>query len=213
MLVYIPNRDPEDPTKFFIYEQYVDEAAYTAHTETEHFKTPRLRRRDPAPAGAQARVLRADERLTGRLRRGAASCAGACGGRVACAAMPKRVLVVDDHPRRGAGPEGLPALGRPLRGLRQRARPPPRGCALLGGQDAVLLDLYLPDMSGLELVQAFRDRGPGAKLILHSAADDTPEVDAVRPLVDAVVAKSGFTEMLGRSGAADRCMRPMLRRQ
>src|SRR3954454_18662243 len=38
VLVYIPNRDPEDPTKFFIYEQYVDEAAYTAHTETEQFK-------------------------------------------------------------------------------------------------------------------------------------------------------------------------------
>jgi len=37
-LVYIPNRDPEDPAKFFIYEQYADEAAYTAHTETEHFK-------------------------------------------------------------------------------------------------------------------------------------------------------------------------------
>ena len=52
VLVYIPNRDPEDPTKFFIYEQYVDEAAYTAHTETEHFKThgfgdaiPRLQER------------------------------------------------------------------------------------------------------------------------------------------------------------------------
>ena len=64
MLVYIPNRDPEDPAKFFIYEQYADEAAYTAHTETEHFKTARLRRRDPAPARAQARVLRADGRLT-----------------------------------------------------------------------------------------------------------------------------------------------------
>ena len=38
VLVYIPNRDPEDPTKFLIYEQYVDEAAYTAHTETEHFQ-------------------------------------------------------------------------------------------------------------------------------------------------------------------------------
>ena len=37
--VYIPTRDPEDPAKFFIYEQYADEAAYTAHTETEHFKT------------------------------------------------------------------------------------------------------------------------------------------------------------------------------
>ena len=39
VIVYIPNRDPEDPAKFFIYEQYVDEAAYVAHTETEHFKT------------------------------------------------------------------------------------------------------------------------------------------------------------------------------
>jgi quinol monooxygenase YgiN len=38
VLVYIPHRDPENPRKFYIYEQYVDEAAYTAHTETEHFK-------------------------------------------------------------------------------------------------------------------------------------------------------------------------------
>jgi hypothetical protein len=30
----------------------------------------------------------------------------------------------------------------------------------------------------------------------HSAADDTPEVEAVRPLVDAVAAKSGFLEVL-----------------
>ena len=36
--VYIPTRDPADPTRFFIYEQYDDEAAYTAHTETEHFQ-------------------------------------------------------------------------------------------------------------------------------------------------------------------------------
>jgi quinol monooxygenase YgiN len=38
VLVYIPNRDPENPARFFIYEQNADEAAYTAHTETEHFK-------------------------------------------------------------------------------------------------------------------------------------------------------------------------------
>ena len=37
-LVYIPNRDPEDPKVFYIYEVYDDEAAYTAHTETEHFQ-------------------------------------------------------------------------------------------------------------------------------------------------------------------------------
>ena len=39
VLVYIPHRDPQDPRKFYIFEQYADEAAYTAHTETEHFKT------------------------------------------------------------------------------------------------------------------------------------------------------------------------------
>jgi quinol monooxygenase YgiN len=38
VLVYIPNRDPENPARFFIYEHYVDEAAYTAHTYTEHFQ-------------------------------------------------------------------------------------------------------------------------------------------------------------------------------
>jgi (4S)-4-hydroxy-5-phosphonooxypentane-2,3-dione isomerase len=39
VLVYIPHRDPEDPRKFYIFEQYADADAYTAHTETEHFKT------------------------------------------------------------------------------------------------------------------------------------------------------------------------------
>jgi quinol monooxygenase YgiN len=38
VLIYIPHRDPADPRRFYIFEQYVDEAAYTAHTETEHFK-------------------------------------------------------------------------------------------------------------------------------------------------------------------------------
>jgi autoinducer 2-degrading protein len=38
MQLYLPNRDPEDQRTFFIYEQYVDAAAYTAHTESEHFK-------------------------------------------------------------------------------------------------------------------------------------------------------------------------------
>jgi quinol monooxygenase YgiN len=38
VITYVPNRDPEDPTKFFIFEVYTDEAAYTAHTETEHFQ-------------------------------------------------------------------------------------------------------------------------------------------------------------------------------
>jgi quinol monooxygenase YgiN len=36
---YIPHRGVEDPRVFTIYEQYQDEAAFEAHTQTEHFKT------------------------------------------------------------------------------------------------------------------------------------------------------------------------------
>ena len=156
VLVYIPNRDPEDPTKFFIYEQYVDEAAYTAHTETEHFKTLRLRRRDPAPARAQARVLRADGRLKGISERPPAD----AGGPVPCVRMPKRVLVVDDHPAVALALKVfLRSDGRYE--VAHSAKTAAEGLELLGDEDAVLLDLHLPDMSGLELVRAFREAGPG----------------------------------------------------
>jgi len=38
MLVYQAHRDPQDPRVFLLYEQYIDEAAYRAHGESEHFK-------------------------------------------------------------------------------------------------------------------------------------------------------------------------------
>jgi (4S)-4-hydroxy-5-phosphonooxypentane-2,3-dione isomerase len=38
VLMWIPHRDPKDPKVFHIYEQYTEEGAYTAHTETEHFQ-------------------------------------------------------------------------------------------------------------------------------------------------------------------------------
>src|SRR3954464_8052566 len=109
--------------------------------------------------------------------------------------MPKRVLVVDDHPavvlalkvflRRDGRYEGSAAAAAAGEGLER-----------LPGHDAVLLDLHLPDLSGPDLVRAFRARDPGVKLILHSAADDTAEVDAVRGLVDAVVPKSRAEEVV-----------------
>jgi quinol monooxygenase YgiN len=34
---YEPHRDPTDPNRMFLYERYVDEAAYRAHQDTEHF--------------------------------------------------------------------------------------------------------------------------------------------------------------------------------
>lgn len=110
--------------------------------------------------------------------------------------MAKRVLVVDDHP---AVPLALKlhfkvdgrftvadSATTAAAGLRRL----PRGFA------AVLLDLYLPDLGGVELVQAFRERAAGVPLILHSAADDTPEVAAVSGLVDAVVRKGRMNDLL-----------------
>jgi quinol monooxygenase YgiN len=37
-LAYEPHRDLVDSARFFLYECYVDEAAYTAHQATEHFQ-------------------------------------------------------------------------------------------------------------------------------------------------------------------------------
>lgn len=54
-LVYQPHRDPSDPRVFMLYEQYVDEAAYRAHGDSEHFRRhavedaiPRLEARERA---------------------------------------------------------------------------------------------------------------------------------------------------------------------
>ena len=110
--------------------------------------------------------------------------------------MPKRVLVVDDHPAVALALKVfLRSDGRYE--VVHSAKTAAEGLAMLGDEDAVLLDLHLPDMSGLERrARVPRSAAPNAKLILHSAADDTPEVEAVRPLVDAVAAKSGFLEVL-----------------
>ena len=52
---FIPYQSPTNPSLFFIYELYVDEAAWGAHQETPHFKAlipdllPRLARRERIP--------------------------------------------------------------------------------------------------------------------------------------------------------------------
>ena len=52
---FIPYRSPTNPSLFFIYELYVDEAAWGAHQETPHFKAlipdllSRLARRERIP--------------------------------------------------------------------------------------------------------------------------------------------------------------------
>lgn len=107
----------------------------------------------------------------------------------------KRVLVVDDHP----------AVALALRlafrrdgrfAVADSAATGAEGLEMLDDQDAVLLDLHLPDMVGPAAVRAFRERTPDVPLILHSAADETPAVDDVREMVDAVVLKSRLDEVL-----------------
>jgi two-component system, NarL family, competent response regulator ComA len=110
--------------------------------------------------------------------------------------LAKRVLVVDDHPAVALALKVVFRVdGRfEIGGSAQTAAD---GLLLpVADADAILLDLHLPDMSGVPLVQAFRDHGPAVPLIVHSAADETPEIGAVRELVDAVVLKSRVDELL-----------------
>jgi two-component system, NarL family, competent response regulator ComA len=109
--------------------------------------------------------------------------------------MAKHVLVVDDHP--------AVALALRIAFKRDRrfeltgsAATAAEGLERLDGQDVVLLDLHLPDLAGVELVRAFRERMPDLPLVLHTADDDTPEIAAVRPLVDAVVQKNRIEDLL-----------------
>jgi DNA-binding NarL/FixJ family response regulator len=109
--------------------------------------------------------------------------------------MAKHVLVVDDHP----GVTLALRVSFRLDGrfeVSDSALTAADGLALVDDQDVILLDLHLPDLAGPELVQAFRARRPDVPVILHSAADGTPEVEAVRDLVDAVAVKSRVDDLM-----------------
>ena len=54
-LHFNPNQAQDDPHRFFLYEEYADEAAIKAHTETDHFKRLVL--------GQAAPLLESRERL------------------------------------------------------------------------------------------------------------------------------------------------------
>ena len=52
-LFYQAHRSPENPRLFWLYEQYVDEAGYHAHMDTEHFT--RLVKEEAIPEVLEAR--------------------------------------------------------------------------------------------------------------------------------------------------------------
>jgi DNA-binding NarL/FixJ family response regulator len=107
----------------------------------------------------------------------------------------KRVLVVDDHPAVALALSVAFRLDGRFE-IADSATTAAEGLATPGRHDAVLLDLHLPDLDGPALVRAFRERWPDVPLILHSAADDTPEVSAVSGMVDAIAVKSRIGDLL-----------------
>ena len=57
-LMYLPHEDPDDPRVFFIYEQYVDEAAYQAHGASAHFQEHAVGRAIPLLESRERMFLR-----------------------------------------------------------------------------------------------------------------------------------------------------------
>ena len=56
-LVYQPHRDPQRPDRFVIYEVYVDEGAFTAHTESDHFRRHALEQAIPRLSSREREFL------------------------------------------------------------------------------------------------------------------------------------------------------------
>ena len=92
-----------------------------------------------------------------------------CDGR----AVSGRILIIDDDVRLAEmvrdlpRPGGLRGGGAPYR-RRRASRRSPRGARTSSAYDAVILDIMLPDLDGLEVCRRLRD------------ASDVPDPDAVR---------------------------------
>jgi quinol monooxygenase YgiN len=54
---WIAHRSTENPRTFMVYEQYVDEDAFKAHGQTEHFKSIALEQLFPLMEGERERLF------------------------------------------------------------------------------------------------------------------------------------------------------------
>jgi DNA-binding NarL/FixJ family response regulator len=93
-------------------------------------------------------------------------------------APPIKVLIADDHPlflagvRRALDRSGVEVVGEAgsvaeLMGLVERRRP-----------EVVLLDLRMPGVEGTEHISRLRSAWPEVKVVVLSASDDQPSIDA-----------------------------------
>jgi DNA-binding NarL/FixJ family response regulator len=129
--------------------------------------------------------------------------------------QPVRVMVVDDHPmwREGvsrdltaAGYDVVAATGEGRQAVRIAAAARP---------DVVVLDLQLPDISGVEVINGLRTAVPDVRVLMLSASGEQQSVlDAVKAGAIGYLLKSaGLTEFLdavARTAAGDTVFTPGL---
>ena len=126
-----------------------------------------------------------------------------------------RVMVVDDHPmwRDGvardlteAGYEVVATVGEGAQAVRvaDAARP-----------DVVVLDLQLPDLSGVEVIRGLAETAPAARVLVLSASGERQDVlDAVKAGATGYLVKSAareeFLAAVARTAAGDAVFTPGL---
>jgi DNA-binding NarL/FixJ family response regulator len=134
---------------------------------------------------------------------------------VTAVTTPVRVMVVDDHPmwREGvsrdlaaAGYEVVAAVGEGRQAVRIAAAARP---------DVVVLDLQLPDVSGVEVINGLREALGEVRILMLSASGEQRDVlDAVKAGATGYLLKSaGLTEFLdavARTAAGDTVFTPGL---
>lgn len=133
----------------------------------------------------------------------------------AVAEQTRRVMVVDDHPmwREGVSRD-LAAAGYDVVATTGEGRQAVR-IAAAARPDVVVLDLQLPDVSGVEVIRGLLDAVPGVRVLMLSASGEQQDVlDAVKAGATGYLLKSaGLTEFLDavtRTAAGDPVFTPGL---
>jgi DNA-binding NarL/FixJ family response regulator len=128
---------------------------------------------------------------------------------------PIRVMVVDDHPMwrdsvardlAEAGCDVVAAVGEGAQAIRVAAAVRP---------DVVVLDLQLPDLSGVEVIQGLRTAEPHARVLVLSASGEHHDVlETVKAGATGYLTKSAkreeFIDAVRRTAAGDAVFTPGL---
>src|SRR5580692_8019576 len=114
-----------------------------------------------------------------------------------------RVMVVDDHPMwRDAVARDLTEAGYEVVAAVDEGAQALRGAAAVR-PDVVVLDLQLPDMSGVEVTRGLQAADPGVRVLVLSASGEQQDVlDAVKAGAVGYLLKSAaradFLDAVGR---------------